>query len=100
MAEAEDPGDITSLSEFRRANREAAFTRAVDGYIVKGIPVIQQNTGQLFAYVYQTNSQGPLYKSPLEMDDETREALGLPEEVQSAVNEILSRPFSFPAALA
>lgn len=99
-AEDRSPGDVTSLREYRRTERRAAFTRIVPGYIIKGIPVIQANSGQLYAYVYEEGSQGPLYKSPLEMDDQTREALDLPEDVQSAVNDVLNQPFSWPSALA
>lgn len=98
---AQEQNDIVSLSEFRRADRQAAFTRVpVPGYRVQGIPVISESGGQIFAYVFESGTQGNLYGSPFPMDDQTRENLGLPEEVQEVVNEVLEQPFSWPAALA
>lgn len=100
MAEAEDPGDITSLAEYRRSDRQAAFVSVVDGYIIKGIPVIRRNAGELRGYIYSPGAQGPLFDSAIEMDDASREAYDLPQSVQREFNDIINRPFSWPEALA
>lgn len=101
MAQAEDADDILSLREFRRADRQAALTRVVDGYIIKLVPVIRTNSGQLYLYLYQQMTQGPLYKSPFSIDDSTRDALDIPEAVQTEANELLQNTsFEWPEALA
>lgn len=99
-AEEGTPTDVTSLREYRRTDRQAAFTRIVPGYMLKVIPVISANAGELYLYVYEEGAQGPLYKSPFPIDDETREALDLPEEVMQVGNQLLEMPFEWPAALA
>jgi len=100
MAAAEDQDDVTSLSEYRRTDRQAAFVRTEPGYVIKAIPVIQSNGGTLVGYVYQSASQGPLHSSEFEMDDETQEALGLPDSVRESFNEVINQPFAWPPALA
>lgn len=101
MAAAEDelPDDITSLSEYRRSDRQAAFLRVVDGYLIKGIPVLTQAGGELRGYVYTPGAQGPVYDSSFEMDDTTRQNYGLTEDVQQEFNRIINRRFNFPPAL-
>lgn len=94
----DDQEDITSLAEFRRSDRRAAFIRFVDGYTVMAIPRVTQNQGIMAGIVYEPGVQGPVLDSSLEMDDRTRERHGLTEDVQRVFNNLLNKPFDWPPA--
>lgn len=73
------------------AINEVEFTEAVQGHLVKGVPVNRRSGTELVVYVYESANQGPIYGRPTSMSDDEAATLEVPDAVQDAVNDMIER---------